>query len=239
MRPILTHTVVTVTCLLAWANSAIAAFTIRLNSDDFQIDSVFNDVNRFDFAIDVASPLSVAAFTDPNLAGVSYEVFGDLSTSPTPSGFPAFLLRRTLPGDTLYDQSPDATLRFTIDATADLTDGLQISELAGPGVVFELNARELDQNPGRYHPPRLILNADGTGVLENSNNRSVFPNPQPPIGSGDLVDVTFGEEYRVDLTFDPNLTIAAAIPEPGIPAAALIGLLATLRSRRRTRLKTE
>jgi hypothetical protein len=105
------------------------------------------------------------------------------------------------------------------------------SVLRAPALtVFSFNARELDQNPGRYHPPIFTLNADGTGQLVNANNMSIFPNPPPPAGSGLLVDVNVGDEYDVDLTFDTSLTIAAPIPIPpalllfALPVAALLRL---------------
>ena len=64
-----------------------------------------------------------------------------------------------------------------------------------------MNAREVDT--GRYHPPLLELNIDGTGRIQNSNN---FGGINPVTGK--FVDLDFGEEYIVDLSFDPeSLTI--------------------------------
>ena len=45
-------------------------------------------------------------------------------------------------------------MAFEVDITADLSDGLQVSELVGTGIVFEFNRREV--GTGRYHPrPRM------------------------------------------------------------------------------------
>ena len=77
------------------------------------------------------------------------------------------------------------------------SDGLQVSELVGTGIVFEFNGREV--GTGRYHPALVQLNADGTGSIRNSNNTGGI-NP----GSGLVVDVDFGEEYITELTFDPS-----------------------------------
>jgi hypothetical protein len=99
---------------------------------------------------------------------------------------------------------------FEIAASADLSNGLQMSELVGSDSVFVFNGREVDT--GRYHPALFQLNSDGTGSIQNSNNTGGI-NPS----SGKEVNVNFGEEYITNLTFDPSqLTIAAAVP---IPAA--------------------
>ena len=119
-------------------------------------------------------------------------MFGFLTT--TPSGFPAFSLERTIAGDEFYDQG--SSLEFEIQWGADLSDGLQVSELAGTGTVFRFNGREVDT--GRYHRSLVELNADGTGRILNSNNTGGI-NP----GSLRVVDVDFGEEYATELTFDP------------------------------------
>ena len=152
----------------------------------------------------------------------------------SPSGFPGFSLPRNYTGDQFYAQSPDASLQFEIDSAADLSDGLQLSELASNGndPILLFNARELEQNPGRYHPPVLSLFADGTGTLQNSNNESSILNPD----SNELVDVDFGEEYIVNLTFDPSaVTIAGpvAVPEPtGVTLLGLGSIIALLRRRK-------
>ena len=208
-----------------------SAFVISLSSDDFGITSVFNTINNFQFDIEVSEPLVAGAtYSNPALVTVDYEIFGSLP-SPTPSMFPAFLLTRSIPGASFYSLSPEATLNFSVSATADLSDGLQIDELAGTGTVFTFNARELNQDPGRYHPPVLTLNDDGTGSLANSNNMSTFPNPAPPSGNGMLVDVEVGEEYDTTLSFEPSLTVST-VPEPSVftlLAAAMIGCVSLRR----------
>jgi hypothetical protein len=99
-------------------------------------------------------------------------------------------------------------LSFEIAAGADLTDGLQVGELAGANPVFLFNGREV--GTGRYHPALVQLNNDGTGSIRNSNNMGGV-NP----GSGEIVDVSEGEEYITNLAFDADqLTLAAAVPEP-------------------------
>ena len=97
---------------------------------------------------------------------------------------------------------------------ADLTDGLQLSELSGTTPIFQLNAREFNQNPGRYHPPIFMLNSDGTGRLVNANNQSTFNNPPPPMGSGLPVNVQIADEYDIALAFAPASVTIASIPEP-------------------------
>jgi len=213
------------------AAPAFASFTISLESSDFGITSEFNEVASFSFEIVVADSLVAGnTYDNPVLESVSYSILG-LLPWPTPSGFPGFLLTRNIDGADFYDLSPDASLNFTIDADADLSDGLQFSELSGDDPVFFFNARELDQDPGRYHPPILSLGSSGTGRLENADNQSIFNNPPPPAGSGLLVDVAIGEEFIVDLTFDPSLTFA--VPEPTSITLACAGL--AIFSRRRGR----
>jgi hypothetical protein len=97
---------------------------------------------------------------------------------------------------------------------------------AASGTVLTFNARELNQNPGRYHPPILTLNSNGTGRLVNANNMSTFPNPPPPTGSGMLVNVGIGQEYDVALSFSPSLTLVA-VPEPSSLGMMLLGPMIT------------
>lgn len=218
------------------SKTAYGDIVLSFSSSDFGITSTFNNVALFQFDIVIEGSVATpgAVFNNPNVKSIDYRVDGVLS-SPTPSNFPAFRLIRSMDGAEFYGLSPDAELSFSISNTADLSDGLQISELAGAGEVFRLNLREFNQNPGRYHPPIFTLNDDGTGRLVNANNQSTFPNPPPPTGSGGIVDVAIAEEYDVALTFDPNLTMAVnAVPEP---SSASLLLLATgigiLRRRRR------
>ncbi|MEM9646573.1 MAG: PEP-CTERM sorting domain-containing protein, partial [Planctomycetota bacterium] len=183
-------------------------------STEVAISSVRNQITQFEFEITVNETLLAGeSYQNPILGSVDYRVFGILP-DPTPSGFPSFQLVRSISGNDFYSLSPDASLRFSVSAAADLSDGLQVSELSGSGTVFEFNARELNQAPGRYHPPILTLDSDGTGRLVNANNASTFPNPPPPIGSGQLVNVSIGDEYDVSLNFEPSLSVAA-VPEPG------------------------
>lgn len=116
---------------------------------------------------------------------LSTAFFGSL-TPGTPSAFSAFNLQRTISGAEFYAQG--SSLSFEIAAGADLTDGLQVGELAGANPVFLFNGREV--GTGRYHPALFQLNNDGTGSIRNSNNMGGV-NP----GSGEIVDVSEGEEY--------------------------------------------
>ena len=208
-----------------------SAFVISLSSADFGITSVYNTINSFQFDIEVSDPLVAGGtYNNPALVTVDYQIFGSLP-QPTPSGFPAFALNRSIPGASFYGLSPEATLNFSVSPTADLSDGLQINELSGTGTVFTFNAREFNQAPGRYHPPIFTLDADGTGRLANSNNMSDVPNPDPPVGSGELVDVEVAEEYDTTLSFDPALTVST-VPEPSVftlLAAAMIGCVSLRR----------
>ncbi|MEM8911705.1 MAG: hypothetical protein AAGC97_08050 [Planctomycetota bacterium] len=199
--------------LLVTAQNAPAAFTISFDSRDFGIASVFNHVTRFDFEIIVDDVLQPGrTYTNPVIDRVNYRIDGVLP-DPTPSMFGGFQLVRSISGAEFYTLSPDATVSFSVAGTADLGDGLQFNELSGTGVIFEFNAREFNQSPGRYHPPVLTLRADGTGRLVNADNQSTFPNPPPPIGSGLIVNVAVADEYDVNLSFSSGLTIAA-VPEP-------------------------
>lgn len=220
--------------LLLTTPAAFADFVLSFDDSGFGITSSYNDVSEFSFDITVAGELVAGGvYDDPALVSVSYVIRGVL-TSPTPSGFTGFLLIRNIDGAEFYELSPDASLSFAVAASADLSDGLQLGELTGTAPVFRLNAREFDQQPGRYHPPILTLNADGSGRLANADNASSFPNPPPPAGSGLIVDVAVGEEYDVALSFDPALTIVAPVPVPPllVPFAAALAAVARCRVRR-------
>jgi len=217
------------------ARSVQAQFTIALDESSFGITNTFNNINQFDIEISVAEPLVAGGvYNNPLLNQVDYTILGSLPNA-TPSGFPAFNLVRSLTGTDFYNQSPEASLQFAIQATADLSDGLQLSELVGTGgaTSFFFNAREFNQSPGRFHPPDFVLRGDGTGTLQNANNQSTFPNPPPPLGSGTLVDIAFGEEYIADLTFSPSAVTLVAVPEPA--TAWILAMGATLFSARRRR----
>lgn len=125
-----------------------AAFDIDFAADDFGLTPTFNDVQTFAFSIAVAGPLRNGVYDDPPLIGVEYRVFGTLLG--TPSGFPSFDLRRNIVGTEFYTQG--SSLQFEIAAGADLSDGLQVSELVGEMGVFVFNGREVDT--GRATTPR-------------------------------------------------------------------------------------
>jgi hypothetical protein len=212
---------------------ANADFIVNFSHTDFGLTNTFNEVSEFSFEIDVAGDLVAGGvYNNPTINRVDYRIIGRFPSS-TPSGFPGFALNRSMDGDEFYGLSLESGLNFSVSATADLTDGLQVTELIGTAPVFTFNAREFNQAPGRYHPPVFTLNSDGTGLLLNANNQSDIPNPPPPIGSGNLVDVEFGEEYSIDLTFDPTLTVSSAIPEPssGLLFGSVFAALALHRRR--------
>lgn len=163
-------------------------------SDQYVIDNVFSDVSDFTIDIEIDMPLASGIYENPPINRVVYQVVGVLEEG-TPSGFPAFDLQREISGSEFYAQG--SSLSFEIVETAELNDGVQADELAGDGVIFTFNAREI--NNGRFHPALFELNVDGTGRIQNSNN---IPTEDP------LVNVDFGEEYITDLIFDAgNLTL--------------------------------
>ncbi|MEL6104456.1 MAG: PEP-CTERM sorting domain-containing protein [Planctomycetota bacterium] len=188
---------------------------VTFEASDFGLNPTFSNVRTFSFEIDIATRITPGAILDnPTLNGVRYNVFGQLAAG-TPSGFSAFDLQRDIGGDEFYAQGSSLSLQIASDA--DLTDGLQASELTGVDPVFVFNGREV--GTGRYHPAIVRLNADGTGSIRNSNNMGGV-NP----GSGQVVDVEEGEEYITELTFTPgSLTLidAVSIPEPGMTLALL------------------
>jgi hypothetical protein len=182
---------------------------------------VFNSVQLFSFTLDIIAPLEPGTFSNPALNSVQYSVLGTLGS--TPSGFPGFNLQRTITGTDFYAQG--SSLQFTIGAGADLTDGLQVSELTGSNPVFLFDGREV--GTGRYHPPLFQLNSDGTGSIRNSNNfGGINPTTQQ------MVDVDYGEEYIVNLSFVPtDLTLAT--PEPATGVTFGLALAAAMVFRRR------
>ena len=193
------------------------AAVISFSDVDFAKTPTFSNVLTFSFMIDIDGPLAAGdVFDNPSLNSVQYNVSGQLA-SGTPSGFSAFSLVRTISAADFYAKG--SSLSFEIAATADLSNGLQVSELVGSDPVFFFNGREL--GTGRYHPALFQLNSNGTGSIRNSNNSGGI-NPS----SGELVDVDFGEEYITELTFDPGqLTLAAAVPVPAAVWLFCSGLL--------------
>lgn len=200
----------------------LQAFTLTLSSDDFGVTPEFSSVTRFNFEIEIDEVLQAGmTYINPAISFFEYEIRGNLAPN-TPSGFPGFLLTRTMDGTEFYAQG--SSLTFAVSASADLSNGLQISELSGSNSIFTLNAREFDT--GRYHPSLFELNADGTGTVQNSNNSG--PTRTNP-SSGELVDIDFGDEYISNLTFDPaNTTIG--VPEPS--SALLLSFSSLLLLRR-------
>lgn len=209
------------------AAAPASAFTIEIDNTDFTATPVFNNVTSFSFTIEVAGPIAPGVYSNPALVSVDYFVNGVL-TSPTPSGFPAFGLVRSMTGIEFYNQG--SSLQFEIAPGADLSDGLQFNELAGTDPVFVLNAREV--GTGRYHPPLFELYSNGTGQLRNSNNTGGV-NP----ATNQVVDVNIGDEYIIDLAFSPTaftLSDATPVPEPttGITLGAALLLAGVWRKRR-------
>lgn len=207
------------------STSALEAQTVIIQFDhnDFTMDAQYNRLRDFSFQIEVDAQLTAGAtYTNPVLIGVEYSVFGILDTDPTPSNFGAFDLQRTIGGSEFYTQG--SSFDFTISASADLSDGLQATELDH----FVFNGREVDT--GRYHPALFEISADGTGSIQNSNNSGGI-NP----GNGLVVNVDLADEYLVDLTFDPAaLTLAEAsiVPEPSSLLLTSLGLLGLFVRRR-------
>lgn len=216
------------TCALCLGLTPAQAFVVSFEASDFGLNPTFSNVQTFEFTIDIAGPLTAGtAYNDPVLNSVDYRVFGTLGA--TPSGFPAFNLVRSIGGAEFYSQG--SSMSFEVSATADLTDGLQVSELVGVDPVFLFNGLEL--GTGRYHPALFQLNADGTGSIRNSDNMGGI-NP----GSGQVVNVAAGDEYITELTFNANaltLTDATAIPSPaiGVPLL-LLGIIGLSALRRRS-----
>lgn len=212
-------------CIVGLASTASAQFSLEFGIGDFAVNPEFNALNTFDFAIGINEPLVAGGvYSNPALSEIDYDIFGVLD-DPTPSGFGSFNLQRTIVGNEFYTQG--SSLNFSILGNADLSDGLQLAELAadGSGLIFSFNGREV--GTGRYHPALLELFSDGIGSLRNSNNTGGI-NP----GNNMEVDVDFGEEYIVNLAFSPSLTVAT-IPEPSsVTLFAAIGVAGVTRRRR-------
>ena len=198
--------------VLLLAAGPAAAFTLAFEAADFGLTPTFSNVQTFEFSIDVAGPLAPGVYDDPLLSGVEYHVRGTLDT--TPSGFPAFNLIRSIGGAEFYSQG--SSLSFEISSSANLADGLQVSELVGGASAFVFDGREV--GTGRYHPALFELNLDGTGLIRNSNNMGGI-NP----GSMEEVDVQIGDEYVTALSFDPSL-LTLAVPEPATGLLMSLGL---------------
>ena len=219
--------------ILGFSSSANAV-TISFNQDDFTETNVFSNILEYNFSIELENTIRPGGvYENPALVGVEYLVRGRLADG-TPSGFPGFRLERTISGTDFYAQG--SSLSFSISNSADLTDGLQLSELVGDNPVFVFNGREV--GTGRYHPSLVQLNANGTGLLRNSNN---FGGINP--ASNEEVDVKIGDEYITELRFDPNnLTLTEPIetvPEKPVHWLSLglnLGLLKLSSKRKKSNL---
>lgn len=220
----------------------VSAFTISLSSGDFASENtVFSEVRFFSIEIEMAGDLEAGrVYDNDSVLSVEYNVNGRLAAG-TPSNFPAFALNRTPSGEGAISGtewiSQGSSILFEVAETADLLDGLQISDLvAGPSNrVLRIDAREFERpDVSRYHPPFLVLRANGSLLLKSSNNSSGNSGSINP-ATGESVDLEYGDEYITRFRADPKaapLTIAPPIPEPG--AALLLGLgLAGLASVRR------
>lgn len=206
----------------AGSQDAEGSIVFDFDLTDFSHTDVVSDIRIMDFVIDLDATLAPGVFVDTAVNQIDYRIFGVLVPG-TPSGFPAFDLNRTIVGNDFYTQG--GSMRFAIAAGADLTDGLQVSDLVDNGVdpVFELNAREV--LTGRFHPAHLRLFGDGTGILQNSNN----------VPNGMIGEIAAGAEYVTNLNFAPaTFTLVAAVPEP---SSAIVFLVAgtVLFGRRRFR----
>ena len=175
---------------------------LSFDSGDFEATPVFSTVSDFAFDIDLTGIASGTSYVNPPFGAIDYLVRGELAD--TPSGFPAFRLERTISFEDFVSQDSDLT--FAVANDADLSDGLQVGDLAGTDAVFVLDAQEI--GTGRYHPPILTLRANGTGEIQNSRNQGGV-NPV----TMQEVDVQPGDEYITNLAFDPAVaTLAEATP---------------------------
>jgi hypothetical protein len=203
--------------------------TLSIDQNDFIVTNLFSDVDTFSIDIEFAVPLTRINFVNPDITNVTYRVSGSLEPG-TPSGFPAFALERIMTGDEFYAQG--SSISFQIASNAVLSDGVQVAELAGNGLVFTFNGKEVDN--GRYHPTLFELNSDGTGMMQNSDN-IIALNP--------LDQVAFGSEYINTLAFDPGNTtlLNGDVPKKksggAIEFFTLFGLLTLLLIKERLWLK--
>ncbi len=219
--------------LMLFASSApVAAFTISLSSDDFETaHTIYSEVRNFSIDIEMSGDLEAGRIYDnSSVISVEYSVNGHLAAG-TPSNFPAFALNRTPAREGTISGaewiSQGSSILFEVAETADLLDGLQVSDLVvrPNNLVLTIDAREFErQDVSRYHPPFLFLRADGSLLLKSSNNSSGDSgtiNPQ----TRESVDLEYGDEYitsfRSNSKSEP-ITIAPPIPEPG--TALLLGL---------------
>jgi hypothetical protein len=165
---------------------------LRTAYSDYQLTKTHSDLSFFVVDVEFAAPLVPGVYNNPDAVTISLWVRGNLAPG-TPSGFADFDHPWKFSGSEFYNRG--GSLRFEISNAAVLSDGIQVSELVGDGVVLTVDGREIDY--GSYHPAIFELRADGTGRIQNSNN-IVTLDP--------LNEVDFGEEYITDLRFDPGNT---------------------------------
>ena len=165
---------------------------LRTGDYDYQLTKIHSDLSFFAINVEFSAPLTSGAYDNPDVISISLWVRGNLAPG-TPSGFTDFDHPWQFSGTDFYSRG--GSLRFEISNDADLSDGIQVSELVGDGVVLTVDGREIDY--GSYHPAIFELRADGTGRIQNSNN-IVTLDP--------LIEVDFGEEYITDLRFNPETT---------------------------------
>ncbi len=174
---------------LAYAQSSL----LTTSNEDFVLTPVRSDIELFSFNIELDLALVAGMrYENPPMQRMDYRIFGNLEAG-TPSGFESFDLQREFEGNAFYEQG--SSLVFEISPSAVLDDGIQLAELAGESVVLLFEGRE--SATGRFHPARLVLRADGTGQLLNSNN-------QLDEDAASTIDA--GSEYIIDLAFDPGNT---------------------------------
>ncbi|MGJ8642395.1 MAG: PEP-CTERM sorting domain-containing protein [Luteolibacter sp.] len=210
-----------------FSSSAQAVWIIQFSENDFSVSNTYNNLQTFNVEIRIAGDLTTGIFNNPALVGVDYTVSGILPNA-TPSGFPGFVLNRpegvgSFLGNEFYNQG--SSLNFEIASNANLSDGLQFSELVGGANAFVFYGREV--GTGRYHPPIIELNGDGSGLIENSNN---FGGINP--ATNQEVDVARGEEYSSTLAFDPMTFTIGSVPEPSSLTFLSLGVWALFRRRR-------
>jgi len=165
---------------------------LRTNDHDYQLTKIHSDLYFFSVNVEFAAPLVPGVYNNPDVVMISLWVRGNLAPG-TPSGLADFDHPWAFSGTEFYNRG--GSLRFEVSDAAVLSDGIQVSELVGDGVVLTVDNREIDY--GTYHSAIFELRADGTGRIQNSNN-IVTLDP--------LNEVDFGEEYIADLRFDPGNT---------------------------------